>query len=323
MTCAGALRDSYNRNGVIRLDGHVETDDAAGLLPATHELIIEDRVLRYCLYGPVDGVPVISHNGSPSTRWKRPNIVSAIERAGVRMLVHDRPGYGGSTRQPGRRMADAAEDARRLADALGWHRFAVHGHSGGGPYSLACAALLPERVTRCAVGAGLAPSHADGVDFFGRLDPRRGTTFRLALDGEDALRRYLSEASAGIMATIAAGGPEMLPEPGEPASPRPARAIDDPAAMARLRATFADSLDGWIDDQFAAIQPWGFDPAEITTPVAIWHGTHDTRMPRAHSDWLAAAIPTARRFDYDGWHVPNDDIFVQILTWLSQREGRA
>ena len=137
------------------------TDEAAALLPATYEMVIEDRVVNYCLYGPEDGTPVISHNGAPSTRWKRPNIVTAIERSGVRMLVHDRPGYGGSTRQAGRRVADAAEDVRRLADELGWERFAVHGHSGGSPYALACAALLPGRVTRCAIGAGPAPSHAD------------------------------------------------------------------------------------------------------------------------------------------------------------------
>src|SRR5215467_3413308 len=98
----------------------METDKAGSLLPATYELVIEDRVVHYCLYGPLDGTPVISHNGSPSTRWKRPDVVSAIERSGVRMLVHDRPGYGGSTRQAGRLVGDAAEDVRRLADALGW-----------------------------------------------------------------------------------------------------------------------------------------------------------------------------------------------------------
>jgi hypothetical protein len=170
--------------------------------------------------------------------------------------------------------------------------------------------------SRCAVGAGLAPSHAEGVDFFGRLDPGRGKTFRLALEGEEKLRPFLAGAAQGIMATIAAGGPEMLPEPGQPAPPGSARAIDDPVAMARLRATFAGSLDGWTDDQLAAVHPWGFDVAEIATPVGIWHGSHDTRMPRAHSGWLTASIPTARRFDYEGWHVPSDEVFGEIFTWL-------
>lgn len=62
--------------------------------------------------------------------------------------------------------------------------------------------------------------------------------------------------------------------------------------------------------------PLGFDLAEITTPVGIWHGSHDTHMPRAHSDWLTAYIPAAERFDYDGWHVPGHDVSDEILTWL-------
>ena len=287
------------------------------LLPRTYELVIGDRVVNYCLYGPEDGVPVISHNGSPSTRWKRPNIVAAVERAGVRMLIPDRAGYGGSTRKPGRRVADAAEDVRLLADAVGWERFAIHGHSGGGPYALACAALLPERVTRCAVGASLAPSHAEGIDFFGRLDPSRGRTFRLALEGEEKLRPFMAAGAANIMGSIAEGGPEMLLEPGQPAEEPAERAIDNPASMARLRATFADSLDGWIDDQFAFINPWGFDVGDITVPVGIWHGSRDTRMPREHSDWLTTHIHTARRFDYEGWHVQSDEVYGEVLTWLS------
>jgi hypothetical protein len=39
-------------------------------------------------------------------------------------------------------------------------------------------------------------------------------------------------------------------------------------------------------------------------------------MPRAHSDWLTASIPAAEHFDYDGWHVPDDDVYGKILTWL-------
>lgn len=171
-------------------------------------------------------------------------------------------------------------------------------------------------MTRCAVGAGLAPSHAEGVDFFGRLDPRKGESLRLALEGEGRLRPFMAAGAASIMSKIAEGGPEMLPEPGQPPAEGARRAIDDPAAMARLRATFADSLDGWIDDQFAFVEPWGFDVAEITVPVAIWHGTRDTRMPRAHSDWLTANIPGALRFDYEGWHVPSEDVFAETYGWL-------
>src|SRR3954471_7368372 len=107
--------------------------------PETLEVVRSDgAVVRYCLYGPLDGVPVVSHNGTPSSRWKWPALAGAMEGSGFRHLVYDRPGYGGSTRRAGRVMVDAVEDVRALADAQGWDRFAVTGGSGGGPHALAC-----------------------------------------------------------------------------------------------------------------------------------------------------------------------------------------
>ena len=213
-------------------------------LPPTAELPCSDgRFLRYCVYGPADGFPVVWHVGSPSTRWKRPDLIEAMQHSKLRMLVYDRPGYGGSTRRPGRTVADAADDTRALADAQGWGQFAVFGGSGGGPHALACAALLTDRVTRCAVLSGIKPA-SDGT-------PARD---------EPGLRTRLAEVAAEIMGRINDGGPEFPGEPG------PA-ALDDPDAMARLRATFADGTDGWVDDSLAFDRPWGFEPAKITVPV--------------------------------------------------------
>ncbi|MEV6268709.1 alpha/beta hydrolase [Kribbella sp. NPDC051936] len=107
---------------------------------------IGDRMLMYAVYGTAGGVPALSLGGTPSTRWKRPEVVATIEASGLWMVMPDRPGYGGSTRQPGRSVASVASDAAALADSLGWDRFAVTGGSGGGPHALACAALLPDRV---------------------------------------------------------------------------------------------------------------------------------------------------------------------------------
>jgi pimeloyl-ACP methyl ester carboxylesterase len=108
-------------------------DDAD--LPTTHELRTPDgRVLRFCLYGPELGHPVVFHSGSPSTRFKRPDVVTATNQSPVRLLVADRPGYGGSTRWPHRTVADVVTDTRLLVDALGWSRFAIAGAAlGRGP----------------------------------------------------------------------------------------------------------------------------------------------------------------------------------------------
>ncbi|GAA0580377.1 alpha/beta hydrolase [Paractinoplanes ferrugineus] len=262
-------------------------------LPVTFELTRGDaRVLRYCLYGPADGFPVISHGGSPSSRWKLPHVVEAMERSRLRLLVYDRPGYGGSTRQPGRSVADAAEDARALADAYGWQRFGVFGGSGGGPHALACAALLADRVTRCAVLSGIKPA-----------DPGA------AHSDETALRSRLAARAAEIMALIDAGGPEV------PAGPGPA-ARTDPDAMARLRATFVDGTDGWLDDSLAFGRPWQFAPETITVPVGIWRGTRDANVSPEHADWLLAHLPTARGHVYDGGHLPDAPVYGHIYDWL-------
>ena len=92
-------------------------------------------------------MPVIAHHGTPGGRieyWRDPTIYA---RHGLRRITFDRPGYGESTRLAGRSIADVVPDVVAIADALGIDRFAVIGGSGGGPHTLACAALLPERVT--------------------------------------------------------------------------------------------------------------------------------------------------------------------------------
>ena len=73
------------------------------------------------------------------------------------------PGYGLSTRRPGRTQAQTVDDVVAIADELGWGRFAVAGASGGSGPALAVAALIPERVTRCAVIVGVAPSAVEEV----------------------------------------------------------------------------------------------------------------------------------------------------------------
>src|SRR3954453_9122365 len=114
-----------------------------GLMVADYSGETDGRVLRYCLPGPADGFPIIAHNGTPSTRWRRPDQIAVMHECGVRVLMPDRPGYGGSAPPPGargRRCGRRRPSSRRCQD---WDRFAVFGGSGGGPHALATAALLP------------------------------------------------------------------------------------------------------------------------------------------------------------------------------------
>jgi len=78
-----------------------------------------------------------------------PNGADAAAR-GLRLICYDRPGYGGSTPQPGRTVASCAADVRAICAELDISRLAIWGISGGGPHVLACAALLPDLVVAAA-----------------------------------------------------------------------------------------------------------------------------------------------------------------------------
>lgn len=127
-----------------------------------HVRTADGRRLRIEISGDPRGRPVFLLHGMPGSRvGPRPRSLFLYQR-GARLISYDRPGYGGSDRRPGRRVADVAEDVAHVADSLGLDRFAVVGRSGGAPHALACAALLPGRVTRAAAMVGLAPRDARG-----------------------------------------------------------------------------------------------------------------------------------------------------------------
>ena len=102
----------------------------------------DGRSLGVCEWGMPTGAPVFSLHGTPGSRLGRHHDPTVYERANVRLVTYDRPGYGLSDRQPGRRIVDAVADVAAIADALELDRFAVMGGSGGAPHALACGALL-------------------------------------------------------------------------------------------------------------------------------------------------------------------------------------
>jgi hypothetical protein len=68
------------------------------------------------------------------------------------------------------------------------------GHSGGSPHALACGALLPERVLSVVCVAGLAPFHAEGLDWFAGMAGFGAAELRAAAEGRAALEDYLASS---------------------------------------------------------------------------------------------------------------------------------
>jgi pimeloyl-ACP methyl ester carboxylesterase len=149
------------------------------------------RKLRVIEAGQPDGVPISAHHGTPGSRLLYQPWVKDAESRGIRLISYDRPGYGGSTPQPGRTVASAAEDVAAIAKELNLDRLSVWGKSGGGPHALACAALLPDLVVAAAALASLAPYPADDLDWFAGMGQDNIDELNAALDEKDVLVQYI------------------------------------------------------------------------------------------------------------------------------------
>ena len=160
----------------------------------------DGRRLAVSRRGDPDGAPVMLFHGTPGSRLGPVPRPMTLYASGIRLVTFDRPGFGESDRQAGRCVASVAADACTVADALGLDRFAVLGRSGGGPHALACAALVPERVTKAAAMVPLAPRDAMGTSWFVGMAPGNVEAYTQALTDPDALRRVLDDRAARIRA---------------------------------------------------------------------------------------------------------------------------
>jgi pimeloyl-ACP methyl ester carboxylesterase len=278
----------------------------------------DGRTVFFSRYGVDGGRPVVFHSGTPGTRHLGPRIIRAIGRHQVDLLVMDRPGYGGSTRWPGRCIADVVVDVAVLADLHGWDTFAVWGGSGGGPHALACAALLPDRVLRCASVVGPAPYGADDLDWLAGMSPGNVEEFTLALRGEESYRP-LVERLAQEAVDLATAGEVPIPDDYElPEADinKLRERLAEPGFVDRIVAAHRDGVDGWIDDCIAAISPWGYDPTEMERPVGIFYGPDDVLVPATHAEWLLSHIPGAERHELPSGHMLSDDDLDAVYEWL-------
>ncbi|MFB9444746.1 alpha/beta hydrolase [Dactylosporangium vinaceum] len=247
-----------------------------------------------------DGPVVFWHHGTPHTGAILAPLLDGAVQRGLRLVTYARPGYRGSTLVPGRDVASAAGDAAAVASAFGVERFAVMGASGGGPHALACAALLPDRVSAAATFAGLSQYTGDASWFADMADDR---ALRAALEGRDARLRHAERAEFDPAVFTDADWATLNGAWG---------ALGEDAGRAA-----AVGPDGQVDDDMAFVSPWGFDPADIAVPVLIIHGDGDRMVPPANADRLMAALPKATRWERPGdGHVSVMAAYGDALDWL-------
>ena len=280
----------------------------------------DGRALAVEDVGDPAGRVVLVHGGTPNSRHLYgPWVADAAER-GLRLIGYDRPGYGRSTPCPGYSIADCAGDVRAICAALEIDRLAMWGISGGGPYPLACAALLPDLVAAAASLASPAPYEAEGLDWFAGMEEDDVDGNRMLLSDPEAARAKMDKDRDEALATTAS---ELAQALESFLSPADAAVMDDQMAEYLTYCDhegLAPGSQGWWDDACAHVRPWGFELSDISVPVLLLHGRQDKFVPFSHGQWLAAHIPGAEAWltDTDGHLTLVAHRVGEVHAWLSE-----
>ena len=261
----------------------------------------DGRKLGYAECGDLNSKPIFNFHGYPGSRLEIRFFGEKPKEYGVHIISVDRPGFGLSDFQPERTLLDWPDDVIELADHLGLDKFAVMGVSGGGPYAAVCAYKIPERLTCCGIGAGLAPSNM----------PKKGMMRSNRIEFFIA-RRFPFLLKTLIKAQMKAfGEPEKVQKSMENMAkkfPEPDRKLlQDPHYLnifiEGVKEAFRSGPDGAVLENKIYAKPWGFDLKDISSDlqVYIWHGELDVNVPSSMGRNMCELIPNCK-----GKFFPND-----------------
>jgi pimeloyl-ACP methyl ester carboxylesterase len=262
----------------------------------------EDRQIGFAEFGDPQGRAVFWLHGTPGARRQIPMEARVYaEQRQIRLIGIDRPGIGSSTPHQYDTVFAFAEDLRTMADTLGIDKMIVVGLSGGGPYTLACAAAMPERVVAAGVIGGVAPtmgSDAISGGVMGNVGSRVAPLLQVA-GGSIGLA---ATALVRLVKPVASPAVDLYGR----LSPEADRRM---LARPEIKAMFLDDLLNGSRKQMAApiadiivfARDWGFRLDQVKVPVRWWHGDHDHIVPFDHGLHVMAKLP-----DVEMYHLPGE-----------------
>jgi pimeloyl-ACP methyl ester carboxylesterase len=253
----------------------------------------DGRTLGYAEYGPAEGRTILWFHGTPGARRQiAPQARALANRRKVRLIAVERPGIGDSTSHSYRALADWAADIELFCDAQGIDKFAVCGLSGGGPYALACAHYLHDRVLAAAVLGGVAPAMGmDAVE--GGVTP----LVRVLGPGMKYLRPPLNRLLVGLVRGLQSQADRAVELFARFMPPGDQAMFEDRG----LRDVFVEDIVLGSRNQMQALlhdvvlfgRDWGFALADIEAPVYLFYGDADNIVPLRHGEHMAARLPNA------------------------------
>jgi pimeloyl-ACP methyl ester carboxylesterase len=248
--------------------------------------LADGRSVGFADYGTSDLTPVLWCHGGPGCRYEPDVVAGAAERAGLRPVGIDRPGYGRSTPNPGRTIGGWVQEGLAVADHLGIDRFVSVGVSTGGAYALALASTSDRVMAAVACCAVTDMRWPPGKATMPGAQPVWNARTR-----EDALAIVTASHGPGGKGTSPAAMRKFL-------SPSDARMFEDPNLVAIWQRWQPEWLAhggaGYADDRLADGPGWGtFDVGAITCPVDVLHGSADGFVPVVNAQHTAEIVPNA------------------------------
>jgi pimeloyl-ACP methyl ester carboxylesterase len=291
-------------------------------LVTDHTLQVGDgRTVAWTQSGDPEGRPVLRVPGTPGSRWTvRADQQPWLDR-NLLMITAERPGYGVSSRLPGRGFAEPVDDLAAILDQLGIDRLPVYGASGGAPHILALCARHPERVSAATILAGAAPLTDSEAE---EVIPINRQARMLAL-GDDlpALEAFLNPIRESVVEDpLAAFGDMMASAP-----PDDLEIMSDPtwqeAFVRSMREALAQGVGGWADETLAMINRWDdVDLGAVQTSVLWRHAPHDHNVPASAARRVVDALPNAQWAQWpDGGHLVAYRAEGEVLDELLTRAG--
>ncbi|MFB6220748.1 MAG: alpha/beta fold hydrolase [Halolamina sp.] len=250
----------------------------------------DGRQLGYAEYGPPDGDPLLLFHGTPGSRYTVGPDPPLLDEYGFRLISLERPGFGKSTFDPDREILDWPADVQEAIEVLDLDQFAILGGSGGGPYVLACAVRIPERLTAVGVVSGISPLDAAGV------------TDEMAIHSRIAFKLFPLPGVMWPFLWMLTQTIRILPE--------------HPGVTEGLR----QGPKAPLYEHRLQTRSWGFDLSSISNHVHLWYGQQDTITPVTMGEYIADQVPSSSLQTYPaGGHLLLDEYGDEILSTPSNR----
>ncbi|MCV7298644.1 alpha/beta hydrolase [Mycobacterium barrassiae] len=261
----------------------------------------DDRQIGFAEFGDPQGRAIFWLHGTPGARRQIPMEARVYaEQHRIRLIGVDRPGIGSSTPHSYDTVVAFADDLRTMADTLGLEKFAVVGLSGGGPYTLGCAAAIPDRVVVAGVIGGVAPTMGPDA-ITGGLMGNLGTRVAPLLQVAGVPIGLVASAIIRFIRPVASPVTDLYGR----VSPEADRRL---LARPEIKAMFLDDLLNGSRKQLSApfsdvvvfARDWGFRLSDIQVPVRWWHGDADHIVPYAHGQHVVSRLNDAELYPMPG-----------------------